>query len=264
MNERRAPSGSWLTAPGALRVPEITAVFWVIKAFTTALGEATSDFMVHVMDPVLAVMLGFAGFAVALFLQFRMARYMAWTYWLAVAMVGIFGTMAADVLHVRFHLAYSATTILYAVILVAVFSGWEFTEHTLSFHSVDTPRREAFYWAAVVATFAMGTAVGDFTAYTLKLGYFPSALLFMGLIAIPAAGYRWLRWNPVLSFWWAYVMTRPLGASIADGLGKSKHSSGLGYGDGKVTVVFAVLIVVMVGYLAATKRDLQPEPATSR
>ena len=249
--------GSWLTAQGALRVPEITALFWVIKAFTTALGESTSDFLVHTINPVVAVMLGFAGLVAALVLQFRTARYVAWTYWLTVAMVGIFGTMAADVLHVRFHLAYSVTTVLYALILVAVFGSWQATERTLSFHSIDTVRREAFYWAAVGATFAMGTAVGDFTAYTLKLGYFPSALLFAGIIAIPAVGYRWFRWNAVLSFWWAYVMTRPLGASIADGLGKSKASSGLGYGDGKVSVAFAALIVVTVAYLAVTKRDLQ-------
>lgn len=254
-------SRSWLTTKGALRVPEITVLFWVIKAFTTALGESTSDFMVHVMNPVLAVFIGFVAFVGALMLQFRAGRYIAWTYWFTVAMVGIFGTMAADVLHVQFHLAYSVTTVLYAVILIAVFSSWQLTEHTLSFHSVDTVRREAFYWAAVGATFAMGTAVGDFTATTLKLGYFPSALLFAGLIAIPAVGYRWLRWNAVLTFWWAYVMTRPLGASIADGFGKAKRVSGMGYGDGKVALVFAGLIVVLVAYLAIAKPDLQEAPA---
>ena len=253
-------SRSWLTTKGALRVPEITVLFWIIKAFTTALGESTSDFMVHVMNPVLAVFIGFVAFVGALMLQFRAGRYIAWTYWFTVAMVGIFGTMAADVLHVQFHLAYSVTTVLYAVILIAVFSSWQLTEHTLSFHSVDTVRREAFYWAAVGATFAMGTAVGDFTANTLKLGYFPSAALFAGLIAIPAVGYRWLRWNAVLTFWWAYVMTRPLGASIADGFGKAKRVSGMGYGDGKVALVFAGLIVVLVAYLAIAKPDLQEAP----
>ena len=252
---------SWLTAPGALRVPQIVAAFWVIKALTTAFGEATSDFLVHTIDPVVAVLLGFAGFVVALILQFRMGRYVPVTYWFAVAMVGVFGTMAADVLHVRFHVAYTASSILYGAVLIAVFVVWGRTERTLSIHSIDTVRREAFYWAAVVATFAMGTAVGDFTAYTLKLGYFPSALLFAGLIAIPAVGYRWLRWNPVLCFWWAYVMTRPLGASVADGLGKAKNLSGMGYGDGKVTLVFAALIVVGVAYLTVTKSDVQVTPA---
>jgi uncharacterized membrane-anchored protein len=225
------------------------------------MGEAASDFLVHSMDPVEAVLLGFAGFVVALALQFRMGRYLAWTYWFAVAMVGVFGTMAADVLHVRFNVPYTVSSILYGAIWIAAFVAWQRTEKTLSIHSIDTPRREAFYWAAVAATFAMGTALGDFTAYTLKLGYFPSAVLFAGIIAIPAMGYRWFRWNAVLSFWWAYVITRPLGASVADGLGKAKDLSGLGYGDGKVTLVFAALIVVMVAYLAISKADVQAAPA---
>jgi uncharacterized membrane-anchored protein len=232
-------------------------MFWVIKGLSTAMGEATSDLLVHVMDPVVAVLLGFAGFVLALALQFRVQRYTPWTYWFAVAMVGVFGTMAADVLHVRFHVSYVASSALYALVLAAVFVAWGLTERTLSIHSIDTVRREAFYWAAVVATFAMGTALGDLTAYTLHLGYFPSALLFVGLIAVPAAGYRWSRWNPVLSFWWAYVMTRPLGASIADGLGKAKSLSGLGLGDGKVAAVSWALIVVLVACLAFGHADVQ-------
>jgi uncharacterized membrane-anchored protein len=252
---------NWLTRSGALRVPEVTAAFWIIKGLSTAMGESTSDFMVHVMDPVVAVMIGFAGFVFALVLQFRMARYLAWTYWFAVAMVGVFGTMAADVLHVRFKVPYTDSSILYAALLTAVFVSWRQTERTLSMHSIDSPRREAFYWAAVAATFAMGTALGDYTAYTLHLGYFTSAVLFAGLIAVPAVGYRWFRWNGVLSFWMAYVVTRPLGASIADGLGKAKNLSGLGYGDGKVSLVFAALIVAMVTWLAVTKADVQDRPA---
>jgi uncharacterized membrane-anchored protein len=251
---------SWWTTKGALRVPEITAAFWVLKGLSTALGEATSDFMVHTIDPVVAVLLGFAGFVVALVLQFRMARYLAWTYWLAVAAVGVFGTMAADVLHVRFGVAYTESSILYAAILIAVFVTWQRTEKTLSIHTINTARREAFYWAAVAATFAAGTAVGDFTAYTLGLGYFPSALLFAGLIAIPAVGYRWFGWNAVLSFWLAYVLTRPLGASIADGLGKPKDVSGLGFGDGTVALVFAAAMVVIVAWLSVTKADVQTTP----
>jgi uncharacterized membrane-anchored protein len=248
---------SWLTQPGLLRVPQITVVFWIIKGLSTAMGESTSDFMVHAMPPVLAVLLGFAGFIFALTLQFRMGRYVAWTYWFAVVMVGIFGTMAADVLHVGFGVPYTASTILYAVLLTAVFVLWQRTEKTLSIHSIDTPRRELFYWAAVVATFAMGTALGDFTAYTLHLGYFPSVLLFAVVITLPAIGYRWWRWNAILSFWFAYVVTRPIGASLADGLAKPKHVSGLGVGDGPVVLVLGVLIVVLVWYLTVTKADAQ-------
>jgi uncharacterized membrane-anchored protein len=248
---------TWLTAKGALRVPEITVGFWVIKGLSTAMGESTSDYLVHAMAPVLAVLLGFVGFAVALVLQFKMARYLPWTYWLAVVMVGIFGTMAADVLHVGLGVPYTASTIFYAIVLIAVFVAWQRTERTLSIHSIDLPRREFFYWATVVATFALGTALGDFTAYTLHLGYFPSAILFAGIISIPAIGYRWLGWNAVLSFWFAYVITRPLGASIADGLGKPKVSSGLGFGGGSVALVVGALILGMVAYLAITGADTQ-------
>jgi uncharacterized membrane-anchored protein len=252
---------SWLTTKGALRVPEITVAFWVIKGLSTAMGEASSDYLVHLMAPAVAVLLGFAGFMVALLLQFRMARYKPWTYWLAVVMVGTFGTMAADVLHKGLGVPYTASTIFYALVLIAVFVAWQRTEKTLSIHSIDTPRREAFYWTAVVATFAMGTALGDFTAYTLHLGYFTSAVIFAGIIAIPAIGFRWFRWNAIFSFWFAYVITRPLGASIADGLGKPKTSSGLGIGEGPVVLVFGALIVGMVAYLSVSGADVQPSSA---
>jgi uncharacterized membrane-anchored protein len=231
---------------------------------STAMGESTSDFLVHAMAPELAVLLGFAGFACALILQFSMRRYVAWAYWFAVVMVGIFGTMAADVLHVGLGVSYTASTVLYAAVLIAVFVAWRRTEGTLSIHSIDSPRREAFYWTTVGATFAMGTALGDFTAYTLHLGYFPSALLFAVLIVVPAVGYRWLRWNAVVSFWFAYVITRPLGASIADGLAKPKNVSGAGLGNGPVMLVLGALIVVLVGYLTITQVDVQQAMRGSR
>jgi uncharacterized membrane-anchored protein len=243
--------------PGALRVPEITVWFWGIKALSTAMGESASDYLVHVMAPVLAVFLGFLGFCAALWLQLSMRRYVAWAYWLAVAMVGVFGTMAADVLHVGFGVPYVVSSVLYAVVLTAVFVTWQRTERTLSIHTIATMRRELFYWAAVVATFAMGTAVGDLTAVTLHLGYDGSALLFAVAICVPAAGYRWLGWNPVASFWAAYVLTRPLGASVADWLGKPAALGGLGWGDGAVALALTVLIAVLVGYLAMTRKDVQ-------
>jgi uncharacterized membrane-anchored protein len=250
-------AGSRASGRGALRVPEVTAWFWIIKGLSTAMGEATSDYLVHVMAPVLAVALGFVAFAAALGLQFAMRRYVAWTYWLAVVMVGVFGTMAADVLHVGFGVPYIVSSVLYAVVLAAVFLLWRRAEGTLSMHSIDTPRREAFYWAAVVATFAMGTAVGDLTAVTLHLGYLGSAIMFAIAIMIPAAGYRWLHWNPVLSFWLAYVLTRPLGASVADWIGKPASATGLGWGDGHVSLTFTLLIAIGVAYLAITRSDVQ-------
>ena len=257
LNRMEEDRWAWLTKRGALSVPQITAYFWAVKGLSTAMGEATSDALVHSMPPVMAVLLGFTGFLVALALQFRMARYMAWTYWFAVVMVGVFGTMAADVVHVALGVAYPVSTTFYAVVLIAVFATWRYVEGTLSIHTVDSARREAFYWAAVVATFAMGTALGDFTAYTLGLGYFPSAGLFAAIIVVPAIGYRWLRWNAVFCFWFAYVATRPLGASIADGLGKPKPLTGLGLGDGLVAVAFAGVIAAVVAYLAVSKADVQ-------
>jgi uncharacterized membrane-anchored protein len=221
------------------------------------MGEATSDYLVHRMDPVIAVLLGFAGFVVALVLQFSMRRYIAWTYWFAVVMVGVFGTMAADVLHVGFGVPYFASSALYAVVLAAVFVTWQRTEKTLSIHSIDTARREAFYWAAVVATFAMGTAVGDLTAVTFHLGYFLSMVFFAVVITIPVTGYRFLGWNSIFCFWFAYVITRPLGASFADWVGKPASLSGLGVGDGNVALVLTFVIACLVAFLAITQKDVQ-------
>ena len=247
-------------AVGLLRVPEVGVAFWVIKALSTAMGESTSDYLVHAMRPQLAVLLGFAAFLAALAVQLRQRRYVAWSYWLAVAMVGVFGTMAADVVHVGLHVPYTDSAALYAVVLAGVYFTWWRVEGTLSIHSIDTPRRELFYWAAVAATFAMGTALGDFTAYTLHLGYFPSAAVYAAVIAVPALGYAWLRRHAVLFFWFAYVVTRPLGASVADGLGKPEDVSGMGLGSGAVAVALAVAIAVLVAYLTITGSDVHAAP----
>jgi len=244
----------------ALRVPEITVYFWILKGLSTAMGEATSGFLVRTLHPVPAVLLGFVAFCGALALQFSIRRYLAWTYWLAVAMVGVFGTMAADVMHVGLGVPYVASSTLYAIGLAAVFITWQRTEKTLSIHSIDTFRREAFYWATVAATFALGTAVGDMTATTLHLGYFKSALMFAGAILIPAIGYRWLRFNAIFAFWFAYVLTRPLGASIADWLSKPKHLGGLAWGDARVTLGFPILVARGIVYLGITRKDVQRAP----
>ena len=167
---------------------------------------------------------------------------MAWSYWLAVVMVGIFGTMAADVLHVGFHVPYVASALLYAVVLAAVFVTWQRTEGTLSVHTIDTARRELFYWAAVVSTFALGTAVGDLTAITLSLGYFGSAILYAAVIGAIAVARVRFGLNPIVAFWAAYVVTRPLGASVADWLAKAPSAGGLGFGGGPVSLVLASAI----------------------
>lgn len=247
----------------ANKVPAVVALFWITKALTTAFGEATSDWSVHAVAPVAAVLVGFVFFCAALALQLRARTYSPWRYWFAVAMVGVFGTMAADVLHVGFHVAYGASTILFAVILAAVFVSWYRTEHTLSVHTIVTRRRELFYWAAVVSTFALGTAVGDLTATTFGLGYFPSAVLFAAAICVPAILYRLGRLNGIAAFWIAYVLTRPVGASIADWFGKSRPDGGLGAGAGPTALVLGVLILGAVVYLARTGADA-PEQARPR
>jgi uncharacterized membrane-anchored protein len=253
---------SLIRTPQALKVPaRIAALFWAIKLLTTAFGESTSDYLVHTVNPYVAVMGGFVVFLLAMALQLRTDRYVPWIYWLAVAMVAVFGTMAADVLHVEFRVPYIGSTILFAVLLTAVFWSWSRVEPTLSIHSITTVRRELFYWAAVLATFAMGTALGDLVAYTLKLGFLSAGIVFAILFAIPGLAYYWFRINAILAFWAAYVMTRPLGASFADWTGKSRKAGGIGLGDGPVAFVLAALIVAGVAYLTVTKSD-QEEDST--
>jgi uncharacterized membrane-anchored protein len=248
----------------ASKVPEVSAYFWITKVLTTGMGETTSDFLVTWLDPVIAVALGAAGLAITLVLQFAVRRYIPWIYWSAVVMVSVFGTMAADVLHVGLGVPYAASTALFAVVLAVVFLVWHRTERTLSIHSILTPRREFFYWAAVMTTFALGTAAGDLTAMTLQLGYLPSAVLFAVIIAIPAVGYRRLGLNAVAGFWFAYVTTRPLGASVADWMAVSPARGGLDWGSGPVSLGWAVAILGFVAYLAITGKDVQREDAPGR
>jgi uncharacterized membrane-anchored protein len=246
---------SLIRTPSALKVPaRIAALFWALKLLTTAFGESTSDYLVHNVNPYLAVMAGFVVFVIAMALQLRTDRYVPWVYWFAVGMVAVFGTMAADALHVALHVPYIASSILFACFLVAVFTGWSRTEPTLSIHSITTVRRELFYWAAVLATFAMGTALGDLAAYTLGLGFLAAGVVFALLFVLPGIAFFGLRINGVFAFWAAYVMTRPLGASFADWTGK--HGNGaLNWGDGPVAGVLAVLIVAGVAYTTVSRSD---------
>lgn len=239
----------------AAKVPEIIAFFWLTKVATTAMGESTSDWMNGFLGPAIAVPLMLAVLIWALRRQFRAERYDAWTYWAVVVMVAIFGTSAADALHVALGIPYLDSTAFYAVVLAAIFLLWHRVEGTLSIHSINTPRREAFYWAAVLATFALGTAAGDMTATTLNAGFFGSIWLFAALIAIPAIGYRWFGMNEVLAFWIAYVLTRPLGASVADWFAVSPHRGGLGIGTGGVSLILAASVYLAVRRLATTKMD---------
>jgi uncharacterized membrane-anchored protein len=243
------------------RVPEVTAIFWVTKVLTTGMGETASDFLVRRINPFLAVAMGAMAFAVALTLQLRARRYVPWVYWLAVSMVSVFGTMAADVVHIGFGVPYVVSTVFFAFALAAVFAVWYASERTLSIHSIDTPRRELFYWATVLTTFALGTAAGDMTASTMKLGYFASGVLFAVVIAVPAIAHWRFGLNPIVAFWFAYIVTRPLGASFADWLGVPASRRGLDLGTGPVTLALAAAIAILVGYLTRTAAPTTPSPA---
>jgi len=251
--------GRFFQEPLAAKVPEITAMFWVVKLLTTAGGEATSDYLgdgSHVVGAGVEIGL----LVIGLIWQFRVRRYRAAAYWFLAYAIAIFGTGVSDTLHLTIGLPYAATTILWAVVLAAVFLVWYRSERTLSIHSIVTRRREMFYWSTVFATFALGTALGDFTATTLGLGYLSSILLFAVAIGVPAVG-RLLGLNAIAAFWWAYVLTRPLGASIADYVSKPPSLSGLGFGDGRTALVATLAVVVCVAILAVTRRDIQPPAA---
>ena len=243
------------------KVPEVNSYFWGVKILTTAMGEAVSDFLVKQYNPYIAVLMGFVVFAVAIVWQFRVPDYRTWPYWTAVAMVAVFGTMVADAMHVGLGIPYKVSATLFAVSLAVVFVVWYRVERTLSIHSITTPRREFFYWTTVCCTFAMGTAVGDLTAQTLHLGYFVSGVVFTLAIMVPLAAWR-LGANPVLTFWVAYILTRPIGASFADFFGMPKASGGLGIGHGPVSVVTIILVVAAIWYLSVTHNDMpSPEAA---
>jgi uncharacterized membrane-anchored protein len=242
---------------GVSKVPAVKPYFWAVKLLTTAMGEAVSDFLVNDWNKYGAVFVGFVLFAITIAWQFRTPRYQTWPYWSAVAMVAVFGTMCADVFHIVLHLAYAVSATFYAVCLTVTFVTWYRSEGTLDIHSIVTRRREVFYWLAVIFTFAMGTALGDLFATTFHLGYLASAFVFTALIAVPFAAWR-LGANPVLTFWVAYVLTRPIGASFADFFGMPKAISGMGYGHGPVSVVLLILTVASFAYLSRSGID-RPE-----
>lgn len=228
------------------KVPEVTVAFWVVKILTTGLGETTSDFFVRRFEPLLVIAIAGLGLALALAQQWRVPIFSKWRYWIAVALVAVFGTMVADAVHVVLGVPYIASTAGFAFALVALFVVWQAAEGTLSIHSIVTPRREAYYWAAVILTFALGTAAGDMTATTLGLGYLLSGVLFLILFALPQTARQLFGLSEVGTFWASYVLTRPLGASFADWVGVPQARGGLDLGTGLVSLVLAAIAIVAV------------------
>ncbi len=243
--------------PSAAKVPEIIFLFWVVKILTTAGGEATSDYL-RTWGNIGGGGTEVALFVIGLLLQFGTRRYRAVAYWFLAYAIAISGTGVSDFLHLDVGIPYAGTTLLWAAVLIAIFLVWYHSERTLSIHSITTRRRECFYWATVFATFALGTALGDFTAVALGLGYLASGILFGIVILIPAVAWWKLGLNGVAAFWMAYVVTRPLGASFADYISKPTHMSGIGFGDGPTAVVFTLAVTVLVLYLAIVRPDIQP------
>jgi uncharacterized membrane-anchored protein len=250
---------AFFAEPVAAKVPEITFMFWVVKILTTAGGEATSDYLALDLGSRLVAGGIEAGILlIGLVWQFRTRRYSAAAYWFLAYGIAIFGTGVSDALHLFVGIPYAGTTAGWAVVLAAVFWLWHRSEGTLSIHSIFTRRRECFYWTVVFATFALGTALGDYTATALGLGYLASGILFTVVIAIPAVAWFGFRLNAVVAFWFAYVVTRPLGASFADYFSKPHSLSGANFGDGPTALVVTIVVAVLVAYLCVAKNDIQP------
>ena len=252
------------------KVPEVTVYFWIIKILCTTVGETAADYLsdtlgfgltntTYIMSAVLAV---------ALALQFRLRRYVPTVYWLAVVLISIVGTLITDNMVENLGVALTTSTIAFAVALAIAFAVWYASERTLSIHTIYTTRREAFYWLTVLFTFALGTAAGDLLAEKIDIGYWKSGVIFGGAIAVVYVAHRMLGLGAILAFWLAYILTRPLGASIGDELSQTRHDGGLGLGTTVTSVVFLAAIAATVAYLTITRRDriegadaAQPAPA---
>ena len=247
---------------GAPKVPDVFLAFWVVKLLTTGIGEAGADFLGVVSIP-LAAVVGIGGFFLALWLQLRAETYHPVRYWVAVLSVALFGTMVADGPHVVLGTPYYVDSVLYVVLLTSLLVWWRRSEGTLSVHSITTARRERFYWGTVLLTFGLGTALGDTTAIDMGLGFGWSIVLFGVLILVPLALWR-AGLNATVAFWASYVLTRPLGASVADWLGKAPAKGGVGWGDGTVFGLGLLLFAALVAYLTVTHADVEGRAQQSR
>ena len=241
------------------KVPEVIAIFWIIKVLSTTVGETAADYLNETLGfgltnttIVMSVL-----FVAVLAVQFSLKRYLAPVYWLTVVLISVVGTLITDNLTDGIGVPLIDSTIVFSILLAATFATWYAVERTLSIHSVVTRRREAFYWLTILFTFALGTATGDLIGEQFGLGYAASLALFVGVIALIAVAYYGFGLNAVLGFWLAYIMTRPLGASIGDLLSQAKADGGLGVGTTATSFVFLAVISALVVYLAATKRDVQ-------
>lgn len=244
------------------RVPEVTGSFWIIKVLATTVGETLADYLSASLNLGLSITsyVMSAVLLIALLNQFRLKRYVPVSYWIVVVLMSITGTLITDRLVDELGVSFMTINIVFSVVLSAVFGLWYANEKTLAMHSINTAKRELFYWAAILFTFALGTATGDFIAEALKLGYAQSALVFGVLIAIVTIGYYYFRMNAVLAFWIAYILTRPLGASTGDLLSQPTTNGGFGFGTVGTSMLFLSIIMSLVIYLSLKQKKLAPMP----
>jgi uncharacterized membrane-anchored protein len=244
------------------KVPEVTLYFWVIKILCTTVGETAADYLNDTLGFGLTKTTYVAGalLVVLLAVQFRLRRYVPTVYWSAVVVISVFGTLITDNMTDRYNVPLTTSTPIFAAILAVVFAVWYGFERTLSIHSIVTTRREAFYWLAILFTFALGTAAGDLVAEKASLGYAVSIAIFGGAIALVAFAHFAFKLNAILAFWLAYILTRPLGASIGDFMSqRDPNYGGLGLGTTKTSYIFLGAILALVVFLSITKRDQTPE-----
>jgi uncharacterized membrane-anchored protein len=239
------------------KVPEVTLYFWIIKVLCTTVGETASDYLASNVGLGLTktTFITSALLIATLILQFRTRRYVPPVYWLGIVLISVVGTQITDNLTDNHGVPLWETTTIFAIILAGVFAAWYASERTLSIHTIVTTRREGFYWLTVLFTFALGTAAGDFTAEQLAVGYFLSAVLFAAVIGLVALAHFRFGLGAVTAFWLAYILTRPLGASLGDFLSQDRSSGGLGLGTTITSVIFLAAILVVVSYLTVTRKD---------
>jgi uncharacterized membrane-anchored protein len=240
------------------KVPEVTIWFWIIKILATTVGETAADFININLDFGLTSTSLFMSVLLTAFLviQIREQKYVPWLYWATVVLISIVGTLLTDNIVDNFGVALETTTLIFGLALAVTFIGWYRIEQTLSIHTIYTKRRELFYWTAILFTFALGTAAGDLVAEGLNLGYATAAFCFCGVIAIVTLAHFVFKANAVASFWIAYILTRPLGASLGDYLSQPGSGGGLGLGATSTSMLFLSIIVILVFYLTALQKKV--------
>lgn len=238
------------------KVPEVTLTFWIIKILATTVGETAADYLATTLNLGLTItsyiMAGIL--LIVLLFQFKAKKFVPGIYWGAVVLLSIVGTLISDNLVDNLGVALSNTSIIFGSALIVVFVWWYISERTLSVHKIDTTRREFFYWAAILFTFSLGTSAGDLISESSGLGYAYATILFAAAIGIVFLAYKYLKMNSILAFWLAYILTRPLGASIGDLLSQKVSAGGMGLGTTMTSIVFLLTILSLVIYLTMNRK----------